>query len=141
MSSALGQAIPLHPRSAPTHQEREILKSFLKENSLESCGLSGWVSGSALPTSTSCGHPAPSLQHNSLQGPEQPDLKSALIIAGSWTRDLLRSFQPDLLCDATFVCHRRSSQAATTSSYALALKAKSLGAPNLDTGALQGDFS
>lgn len=114
--SALGQAVPLHPRSAPTHQEREILKSFLKENSL------GSYSGCLLvpcPSPQAVSIQPLHFQHRSLQGPEQPDPKSTLITAGSWTRDLLRSFQPDLLCNAAFVCHRRSSQATITSFYAL----------------------
>ena len=110
-----------------------------RTGSAEELHASSYSQQTHLPTQLLCAHPQV-LQ--TLHGPEQLDLRSkqALIRAGSWTRDLLTSFQPDLFHDATFVHHGRSSQATTISSYAPPIKAEPPSAPSPDTEAPQPDF-
>lgn len=101
----------------------------------ELCTLS-YFQQTHLPVQLLCAH-LQALQ--TLQGPEKPDIRS--MWAGSQTRDLLRSFQPDLFHDVTFSHHGRLSWATTMSSYAPPREANTPCAPSPDAEALQPDFS
>lgn len=103
------------PQVSSHSPRKRDLKKFLEAKQPGKLWALRGVSHSALPPSTGCRRPAPALPAHFPARPQATYPKSALIIARSWTRDLLRSFQPHLLCSATFVCHRRSSQATTTS--------------------------